>query len=202
MTSILLIRHGHVAGIVPKRFRGRMDLPLSEEGRAQAAQAAAYVARRYAPEAIYSSPLQRCVDSAALLATQLSLPPPQSTQGLNDTDYGQWQGRLATEVEAGQPERFAQWRTAPQTVVFPGGESLANVAERATTQMQALAARHAGTIAVYTHDSVIRVVLLTAMDAPLSAYHRLEVDPCSLSELRYEPGGSIEIVRINERTAP
>ncbi|HXC60210.1 MAG TPA: histidine phosphatase family protein, partial [Steroidobacteraceae bacterium] len=64
----------------------------------------------------------------------------------------------------------------------------------------ALADRHRSqTIAVYSHDSVIRTVLLQALGAAFTTYHRLEVDPCSLSELRYETG-VIEIVRINQRT--
>ena len=202
MTSILLLRHGHVDGIVPKRFRGRMDLPLSDQGRAQALHAATYVAARYAPETVYCSPLQRCVDSAAALTAQLSLPPPRVAPGLTDTDYGLWQGRLATEVAQAEPERFAQWRNNPEFAAFPEGESLSGVAKRAMVEMSALAGRHGDrTIAVYTHDSVIRVILLAALGAPLGAYHRLEVDPCSLSELRYESDGAIEVVRVNERTA-
>jgi len=202
MTSILLLRHGHVDGIVPKRFRGRMDLPLSEEGRAQAAAAADYVAARYAPVAVYCSPLQRCADSAAALTARLPHCAPRVAQGLTDTDYGQWQGRLATEVAQSEPERFRQWRESPESVVFPGGESLARVAERAMAELNTLAATHAKeTIAVYTHDSVIRVVLLTALGAAFTTYHRLEVDPCSLSELRLESSASVEIVRVNERTS-
>jgi phosphoserine phosphatase len=201
VTCILLLRHGHVAGIVPKRFRGRMDLPLSEEGRAQALQAAVYVAGRYKPEAVYCSPLQRCVNSAEALSARFSMPPPQAVQDLTDTDYGKWQGRLATEVAQEDSARFAQWETSPETVAFPGGETLAQVAARATAALNALAERHRDqTIAVYTHDSVIRVVLLTALGASFATYHRLEVDPCSLSELRHEARGVIEIVRVNERT--
>ncbi|HXC60825.1 MAG TPA: histidine phosphatase family protein, partial [Steroidobacteraceae bacterium] len=98
MTCILLLRHGHVAGIVPKRFRGQMDIPLSEEGREQALRAADHVARYYEPEAIYTSPLQRCRDSAAALSARLSLPAPVVLQGLNDIHYGLWQGRLASEI--------------------------------------------------------------------------------------------------------
>ena len=202
MTCILLLRHGHVAGIVPKRFRGRLDLPLSEEGRAQALQAATCIAQRYAPTAIYSSPLQRCVDSAAALATRLALSAPQLVPGLTDIDYGLWQGRLASAVASEDPARFAQWQDAPEAVRFPQGETLIGLNQRATAGLAALAARHSGqTIAVYSHDSVIRVVLLAAIGAPLSGYHRLRVDPCSLSELRVESGAVGEIVRINERTA-
>lgn len=200
MTRILLIRHGHVAGIVPKRFRGRTDLPLSEEGRQQALEAAAYVAERYRPTAIYSSPLQRCRDSAAALADRLSLPA-QLRPGLNDIDYGLWQGKLAAEVSQAEPERYAQWQDSPESLTFPQGESLAVVADRARADLAALVTAHdEQTIAVYSHDSVIRVILLAALAAPFRAYHRVQVDPCSLSEMVSGPEGDT-VMRINERTS-
>jgi probable phosphoglycerate mutase len=200
MTSILLVRHGHVAGIIPKRFRGRMDLPLSEEGQEQARSAAEFLAMRYQPQAVYSSPLQRCRDSAQALTSRLGMAAPTAVEGLTDTDYGQWQGRLATEVQQQDPARYARWREAPGAVTFPGGESLDGVAARAITALDELAERNVGnTIVVYSHDSVIRTVLLSAVSASLAAYHRLEIDPCSLSEIRYGVAGT-EVVRINERT--
>jgi probable phosphoglycerate mutase len=200
MTRILLIRHGHVAGIVPKRFRGRVDLPLSEDGHRQARDAAAYIAARYQPAAIYSSPLQRCRDCAIVLADLLSMPLPQVRPQLNDIDYGLWQGRLATEVAQAEPQRYAQWQHAPAGFTFPQGESLAMVADRTRADLAAVAQRHGGqTIAVYTHDSVIRVLLLAALAASFSAYHRMEIDPCSLSELVSGSSGDT-VVRTNERT--
>ena len=94
----------------------------------------------------------------------------------------------------------AQWRETPDRVRFPQGESLADVAARATAGLSTLVSRHEGkTIVAYSHDSVLRVLLLSTMGAPLGAYHRLEIDPCSLSELHCEPA-LIRIVRINERT--
>src|SRR5690348_8609164 len=183
MTRILLLRHGHVPGITPKRFRGRLDLELSDAGRAQAAAAAEHVAARYAVGTVYSSPLRRCLDSARALTLTVKLPDPTPLDGINDIDYGSWQGKLATEVQASSPDEYRRWTLAPETVVFSGGESLARVAERAASTLKALAHQHDGTIAVYTHDSVIRVVLLSALAARFTSYHQLEIDPCSLSEL-------------------
>lgn len=202
MTRVLLLRHGHVAGIVPKRFRGRLDIPLSEEGREQARLAAHYVAQRYRPEAVYTSPLQRCRDTARELTVKLALADPIVNLGITDIDYGLWQGRLAADVEAAEPELYALWRCSPQALTFPGGESLSVVAQRAGTELAAFAARDGEQcLAVYSHDSVIRVLLLGALHAPLDIYHRMEIAPCSLSELRLEADGSTEVVRINERTS-
>ena len=200
LTRVLLLRHGHVAGIIPKRFRGRLDLPLSEEGREQAHKAAAHVVARYSPVAIYTSPLSRCRDSAAELGARCSLAT-QPIEGLTDTHYGLWQGRLATDIAREEPERYAQWQQAPGTITFPEGESLPQVAARAVHALHELAGRHQGScFAVFSHDSVIRTILLSVLDAPLSTYHRLEIDPCSLTELGFE-GERIEVMRVNERTA-
>jgi len=201
MTRVLLIRHGHVEGIVPKRFRGRLDLPLSAEGEAQADLAAQHVSARYDVKAVYASPLQRCIRSASALTRSLLLPEPRIAPALTDTDYGLWQGRLATEVSQSEPQLYGLWQTHPEQVTFPQGESLAAVAARAMVALQALALAHAGqTIAVYTHDSVIRVIILATLHAPFAAYHRVEVDPCSLGEVVYGPDNDLELVRFNERT--
>jgi probable phosphoglycerate mutase len=149
---------------------------------------------------VYSSPLQRCRDSAAKLTTWLGLPAPVVAMGINDINYGLWQGRLAAEVAAEEPERYALWQDSPQEFAFPQGESLAIIAARSNAEIAVLAARHReGCIAVYTHDSIIRTVLLGVLRAPFQAYHRIEIDPCSLSEIRFD-GDAVELVRINERT--
>jgi probable phosphoglycerate mutase len=201
MTCVLLLRHGHVAGIVPKRFRGQLDLPLSDEGRLQAQRAAEYVARYYAPQMVYTSPLRRCRDSATALSSSLSLPAPLAEHGFTDIHYGLWQGRLVSEIASEEPKRYALWQQSPQEMAFPDGESLELVAGRASTLLAQLVTKYMGqTIAVYSHDSVIRVLLLRALGAPLAAYHRIEVDPCSLSELRYDSDSGVQVARINERT--
>ena len=75
----------------------------------QARKAAAFVAARYTPVAIYSSPLQRCRDSARELADRLSLTV-DAREGLTDTDYGLWQGRLASDIAREDASRYAQWQ--------------------------------------------------------------------------------------------
>ena len=70
MTKIILVRHGHVEGIHPPRFRGREDLPLTERGNAEARAVARRIESKWQPEKIYTSPLSRCV------ATGGAMPPP------------------------------------------------------------------------------------------------------------------------------
>jgi histidine phosphatase superfamily protein (branch 1) len=68
MTTILLTRHGHVGGINPPRFRGRTNLPLTDQGREQAGKVARRIADTWNPTVVYTSPLARCVDTGAAIA--------------------------------------------------------------------------------------------------------------------------------------
>jgi phosphoserine phosphatase len=68
-TRIILVRHGHVEGILPERFRGRRDVDLSELGVRQAQATAQRIAGQWTPAIVYTSPLKRCVQTAAAIAT-------------------------------------------------------------------------------------------------------------------------------------
>src|SRR5437764_6038356 len=87
MTKLLLVRHGHVEGISPERFRGRAELPLTATGRREAEMTAARIAASWRPAAIYTSPMSRCVDTVAAIGKPFGLAP-APMPGLNDIDYG------------------------------------------------------------------------------------------------------------------
>src|SRR5688572_3492276 len=123
MTRLLLTRHGHVEGIRPARFRGRAELPLTPRGLAEAEVLAQRIARQWAPVAIYTSGLQRCVDTGARIAA-LTGAPSSVAGGLMDLDYGRWQMRTHDELRKEAPEAFDLWHTAPHLMRFPDGESL------------------------------------------------------------------------------
>src|SRR5438132_12828389 len=91
MTKIILVRHGHVEGISPERFRGRVDLTLTAEGRRQAAVTADRIRVTWRPAAGFASPLSRCRPTAEASAAPLgpSARPPAGLIGLHD---GQWPG--------------------------------------------------------------------------------------------------------------
>ena len=91
MTKIILTRHGHVAGLHPERFRGRIELALTDEGLRQSKRTAAYIAAIWTPAAIYSSPLQRCLATAAKISRACGGIKVVVLKGLNDLDYGAWQ---------------------------------------------------------------------------------------------------------------
>jgi broad specificity phosphatase PhoE len=198
MTRILLSRHGHVEGIQPARFRGRAELPLSEHGLGQAGLLAQRIARGWKPVAVYTSPLQRCVVTGDKVALACGLKAEQR-HGLADIDYGRWQMRTHDEIRSEAPDAWQQWQSAPQLTRFPGGESLEDVAARTTDVLREMLQRHpADTVVLVGHDSVNRVLLMTLLDMPLSAYWRLVQDPCTLNEVDISTTGAALVRHIND----
>lgn len=198
MTRILLTRHGHVEGIRPERFRGRAELQLTAQGVAEAEAVAARIARQWKPVKIYTSALQRCVVTGNCIAKAVGVDA-EPLAGLMDIDYGAWQMRTHEEVEKEAPEAFRLWRTAPQRVRFPGGESLQDLTARTADVLRLMLERHASdTVVLVGHDSVNRAILMQLLDMPLAAYGRLIQDPCTLNEFEVFAAGDARIQRIND----
>jgi broad specificity phosphatase PhoE len=197
MTKIVLTRHGHVEGIKPERFRGRAELPLTPIGIAQAKAVAQRIAAAWAPSAIYTSPLGRCVATAECIAQSCKMPVVELTQ-LSDLDYGEWQGQSHEEVRQKYPRLFSGWMQTPHLVRFPKGDSLQDLVARTADVLRLILSRHSNeTVVVVGHESVNRALLLQLIDQPLSSYWTLLQDPCCLNEIDINEG-TIRICRVNE----
>ena len=198
MTKILLIRHGHVEGIKPERFRGRAPLPLTARGRDEAAAVARRVARSWKPSRVYTSPMGRAVDTAAAIASACAVAAPEACADLNDIDCGVWQFKTFTDAKAEDPALFAAWFATSHLVRFPNGESLQDLGARAANALRLVLARHpADTIVLVSHDSLNRALLLQFLGLPLSSYWRLEQSPCCINEIDIADGNT-SIQRLNE----
>jgi phosphoserine phosphatase len=196
-TRIILVRHGHVEGISPERFRGRRDVELSELGVRQAQATAQRIAEQWQPLTVYSSPLQRCVQTAAPIAAACNI---SSTvlSDLDDVHYGDWEWCTHEAVRARWPALYERWLKAPHLVRFPNGESLQEVAARVSNVLRLALERHLGqTVVVVGHSIGNRALLLQTLDQPLSAYWRLGQDPCALNEIEILEH-STTVHRLNE----
>ena len=188
MTQIILVRHGHVEGIDPPRFRGRTEIPLTELGMRQARAAAGRIAGSWRPAAIYTSPMGRCVATGQAISAATGVAS-RTLDQLNDLDYGSWQWKTYQEVEGQEPKLFALWGKAPHLLRFPNGESLQDLVARGSDAIRFVLDRHAtATVVMVGHDSVNRAILLQLLDQPLSAYWRLAQDPCGISEIDIADG--------------
>lgn len=186
---IFLIRHGESEYNCYGRYTGQRDVPLSALGRRQAQQ----LARRLESEplaVIYSSPLQRARETAEAIAQVrgISL---HLEAFLAEIDHGLWEGLTAIEVAAKFPAEFAQWQTHPHLCVMPQGESLQQVALRAEEAFQRIVAEyHHGTVAICSHDAVLRVLLLQALGVPLEHFWKVYLENASLSLLEAHAGAA------------
>ena len=197
MTKILLIRHGHVEGIKPERFRGRARLDLTELGRAEAQAVARRVAGTWRPSKIYTSPMGRCIETGAAVAETCGTST-EICDDLTDIDYGAWQFKTFEDAKSENPTLFAAWFATPHLIRFPDGESLQDLVARATNALRFVLGRHPDdTVVLVGHDSVNRALLMQLLDQPLSAYWRIAQSPCCLNEIDVTDG-KISVQRINE----
>jgi phosphoserine phosphatase len=197
MAKILLVRHGHVEGIKPERFRGREPLSLTERGRAQAAAVARRIASAWRPSAVYTSPLGLCIATGHAISQTCNVAA-VICDDLNDIDYGAWQFKTYEEAQQENPELFAAWFAQPHLVRFPYGESLQDVVARSANALRLILSRHPNdAVVVVSHDSVNRAFLLQLLDQPLSSYWRLAQDPCCINEVDIVCG-QVQAQRINE----
>jgi phosphoserine phosphatase len=197
MTKIILVRHGHVEGIAPERFRGRADLMLTAEGRRQAEATARRIQATWTPAAVYTSPLTRCRATGEAIGKPRGLSP-IPVEGLIDIDYGQWQGLTPDEVRIRWPELLDIWYCAPDWAAIPGGETLQHLLTRTVSVLRDVIGRHASdTVVLVGHDSVNRAILLHALELPLSRYWRLGQYPCAINEIDFSANGFV-VVTVNE----
>jgi probable phosphoglycerate mutase len=197
MTHILLVRHGHIEGIHPERFRGRADVPLSDLGRRQAAATAERIARGWSFGLVYSSPLGRCLETARAIAASARAEV-RPLADLTDIDYGEWQWKTFEDARAASPLRFDRWFATPELVRFPAGESLQDLVARTAGALRLVLERHPDeTVAMVGHDSVNRALLMQVLGQPLSAYWRVAQSPCALSEIEFETDRP-RVLRVND----
>ncbi len=205
MTVVLLVRHGLTAGTGHVLTGRTPGIPLDDRGREQAAALAARLAE-VRLDAIVTSPLERCRQTAeAIAAAPGGEPLPVKEDGqFAEVNYGDWTGKPLKRLAKDPLWRVVQ--AHPSAVRFPGedAESLLEVQHRAVQAVREWNAR-LGRDAVYlvcSHGDVIKSVIADSLGLHLDLSQRIQVDPCSLSVIRYTPLRPF-LVRMNDtgRTA-
>jgi probable phosphomutase (TIGR03848 family) len=190
MATVLLVRHGrttaNAAGILAGRLPGVL---LDDVGEAQAQRAADRIADLDLA-ALVSSPQERCRQTARFIASrQPQRPRVRTDKGFDECDYGDWQGGSLKQLA-----RRKLWQTVqkhPSAAIFPGGESLIAMQQRAVTAIRrrdaAVESEHgrAAVWAVVSHGDLIKAVLADALGMHLDLFQRIHVDPASISIIRY-----------------
>jgi probable phosphoglycerate mutase len=196
MAMIILVRHGENEWVKKNRLAGWLPgVHLNEKGHQQA-QA---VAQRLAPlpvKAVYSSPLTRCLETAAYVAGTHQLEVVQLEE-VGEVRYGQWEGEKVKKL-AKKPE----WRMVqfyPSRFRFPEGESLRDVQMRAVQGLEMLSQKHdKETIVVVSHADVIRLVLAHYLGVHIDLFQRIAISPGSTTVLALPANGFVHVLRIND----
>jgi len=198
-TRLILVRHGETAFTKQGRYSGRGDVPLSDEGEAQAMAAAGRVAgisRDVA--AVVSSPLSRCVRTAELISAGAGGATVTIMPELIECDFGQWEGLTFAEVRERWPDEMSAW-LASTSVAPPGGESFQAVAKRVRGAMATLLSSYPGAVVVVvSHVSPIKLILRDALAAGDAFLHRLFLDAAGVSTMDVWPDGGIAVRSVNE----
>jgi probable phosphoglycerate mutase len=197
MPLLLLIRHALTSATGRSLTGWTPGVHLSDQGRGQARA----LAERLTPvpiAAMYSSPLERCLETAEPVAAQKRLSV-TSVDDLGEVRYGDWTGRTLAQLS-----RTRLWKTvqsAPSNARFPNGESLLEVQERAAREVGRIAAMHPrGVVAAFSHGDVIRLLLAHFSGVHVDLFQRLVVSPASVTAIALGEGVP-RILKVNDTGA-
>lgn len=186
MTLLALVRHGDTAWSAAGRIQGRADPGLSEAGRA--ALAAARLPDECRGMRVVTSPLARCVETAALLGAPAAVHEPL----ISEMAWGEWEGRRLQDLRAELGAAMRENEARGLDFRPPGGESPREVLARVSPWLATLAQP---TLAV-THRGVIRVVLAAASGWDMRGPPPAKLDWSAFHLFRIE-GGAPRVERLN-----
>lgn len=198
--NLLLIRHGETDWNREGRYQGRTDVPLSAEGQRQVAALATRLATTPIALAV-SSPLARARTTAEVIVDGRGIPLDLDPR-LVEISHGQWEGKLASEVERTHPELLRRWKTAPEgdLAAGPDAESLNEVTARSWVALADLASRlrHDQTALIVAHDAVNRALLCRVLGLPLARVWSFRQAPATINALAGPSLELLQVVRLND----
>jgi broad specificity phosphatase PhoE len=194
---IYLVRHGQTPWNEDGLFRGRYDVPLSDNGIKQAEAAARHLAERDV-RYLYTSPLSRAAQTAAIIADHTGCPAIVH-EGLIDVHFGAWEGKTAAEVSSNYEDSYRMYKKQPERVVFPGGEPLSRCFERAVKTLHTITdgMRHDagktrdGAAAIVSHRVILKLMILGILGLSPAQFWKVQLGTCSITEVIHGRGGFI-----------
>jgi broad specificity phosphatase PhoE len=185
MLEIILARHGQTEFNAKEIFRGQVDVPLNETGFKQAQLLGEYLSREKI-DAVYTSPLSRAVKTAEAIAGYQKLGV-DIVENLNDINCGQWQGMPVADVKEQYPDIYQDWLDTPEQVRLPGGESLADVRNRALPFVQNAVVRCGeGRIVVVSHRVVTKVLICALLTLDDSLFWSFKIDTAGITRFNFD----------------
>lgn len=197
MTEIILIRHGEVEALRKGKFYGRKPgVHLNAAGQAQA-KALAAILKGQKLSAVYSSPLDRALETAKPIAKAHKLEV-TGRWGLEETDLGEWLGKSIKRLKRGKNWQDLQYR--PSRFRFPGGESIQEQQARLVSEIEEILAMHKAKdrIVCVSHADPIKLIVAFYLGLPMDLFQRISIGPASVSRLHFTDG-HFRLGSLNER---
>jgi probable phosphomutase (TIGR03848 family) len=197
MPLLLLIRHGENEYVKTGKLAGRIPgVHLNEKGQKQA-QALGEALKNVPIKAVYSSPLERAMETAGPIAESHKLAIIQEPD-LMDTDIGRWQGKSLKVLRLTKAWKIVQ--SAPSRFRFPEGESFVGAQTRYTDALERITQKHKPQeiVAVVFHADPIKLAVAHFLGMPLDHFQRLSCDTGSLSALYMSEMGA-NLIKLNQR---
>jgi probable phosphoglycerate mutase len=197
-TRLFLVRHGATQLTAEDRFSGSVGVDLSADGRAQA-QALAERLGHEQVTAVYTSPLGRTFETAAILARPHRLTP-IPRDGLREISHGRWEGLTRQEVETRFPDEYASWDADPFTFAPLAGESGVAVLARALPVIREIVVAHTGqNVVVVSHKATLRLLLSSLLGFDARGYRdRLDQSPACLNVVDFKDPVRARLMLFND----
>ncbi len=193
---LLLVRHGITQHNIEGRYTGHTDAPLAELGERQAAAVGKYLAREKL-NVILSSDLQRARDTARAIACYHNLPVLEDPD-LREINLGEWEGQSIKQIQERNSIAWTMVRSNPAHHAPSGGESLAQLCERAARVLQRCQKEYADqTVLWTTHGGLIGIMLCHILNLDLSYRRCFRAENTSITEIRFGQGLPV-IARLND----
>jgi alpha-ribazole phosphatase/probable phosphoglycerate mutase len=189
VTTLYLIRHGETEGGEIRRYKGTIDVPLSEKGVSQMEQISKYIVEKGGKgglmSAVYCSDLTRAIRSAEIVAEPHSLKP-IIVSSLRERNFGLWEGMSFDEIREKYPLEFDAWAGNPLKFSPMEGESTLAMRDRVIQAMSEIMENHnKENIAIVAHGGVNRIILCHILGIPLENIFRIEQDYGALNIIEF-----------------
>ena len=189
---LLLVRHGETEWNRESRFQGQIDIPLNDNGRAQAGQAGEFLKVIPIDGAVASS-MMRPKETAEIILRHHPEVSLAVTEGLWEISHGQWEGKFEHEIEADFPGMLENWQTKPVTVQMPDGENLQDVWERTVKAWREIVGQYSQqetpkTVLVVAHDAVNKSILCHVTGLGPEAFWQFKQGNGAVSVIDYPDG--------------
>ena len=174
--KIFLVRHGETQWNKLGKFQGQVDVALNQRGLAQARDAAK-AALAWRPTALYSSPLRRTMQVAEAVSRKVGLPVTVDPR-LMELNLGELEGATSRQMKEQWSQVYSSWRENPGATVMPGGESMAQLQERAWQSFLEVEATHLedDAVLIVSHNFAIRCIISQLLGIPWSHFHGTYLD--------------------------